>query len=376
MGDIGDAIGTASEGALAGAVVEHEGHSGSPGPAPLDESGHTAEGRCLNCGTGLVGSHCHACGQRAHVHRTLGAFFHDLVHGVLHFDGKLWHTLPLLFWHPGRLTREYIEGRRARYVSPIALFLFVVFLTFAIWNMLGGIGNFEPEMNPAGRTELRRGIEQFDRQISATQDEIAAARQAGMDERRVRELEAKLLEYRTEKQIAEGLLRATGDAAPEARAKGDEASLATDPGSEAADNRMSWFNAAWRQAKANPDLLIYKMQNNAYKFSWLLIPLSLPFMWLLFPFDRRFGLYDHTVFATYSIAFMSILAVAASLAARWDLTVLMIATLLFAPVHLYRQLRGTYGLSRRGAAWRLVVLSAMIWFVLALFTAIVLTLAL
>ncbi len=41
--------------------------------------------------------------------------------------------------------------------------------------------------------------------------------------------------------------------------------------------------------------------------SWLLIPLSLPFMWLLFPFSRRFRLYDHVVFVTYSLGFMTLL---------------------------------------------------------------------
>ena len=50
---------------------------------------------------------------------------------MLHFEGKVWRTLPLLAWQPGRLTREYMDGRRACYVSPIAMFLFVVFLSYA-----------------------------------------------------------------------------------------------------------------------------------------------------------------------------------------------------------------------------------------------------
>ena len=75
--------------------------------------GHTEESVCLNCGTPLVGSHCHQCGQRAHVHRTVTAFFHDLLHGVFHFEGKIWRTLPMLAWRPGQLTRRYIDGQRA-----------------------------------------------------------------------------------------------------------------------------------------------------------------------------------------------------------------------------------------------------------------------
>ena len=86
--------------------------------------GHTHERACLNCGAALTGDYCHACGQHAHVHRTVSAFFHDLMHGVLHFEGKIWRTLPLLVVRPGELTWRYIEGQRARFVSPIALFLF------------------------------------------------------------------------------------------------------------------------------------------------------------------------------------------------------------------------------------------------------------
>ena len=79
-------IGTGA--AVAGAIERERGGSG----------GHTREGACLNCGAELVGPHCHACGQRAHVHRTLAAFFHDLLHGVLHFEGKTWRTIPMLAW--------------------------------------------------------------------------------------------------------------------------------------------------------------------------------------------------------------------------------------------------------------------------------------
>lgn len=126
LGDMADAL------AAARAV---EPHAGEQLP------GHTHETACLNCGTALIGSHCHACGQAAHVHKTLGAFFHDLLHGVFHFEGKIWRTLPLLFFRPGKLTREYIDGRRASYVSPIALFLFCVFLLFTTFNAFSdGIG--------------------------------------------------------------------------------------------------------------------------------------------------------------------------------------------------------------------------------------------
>jgi hypothetical protein len=87
------------------------------------------------------------------------------------------------------------------------------------------------------------------------------------------------------------------------------------------DKPLGEFKTGWprldkgiAKANANPDLLFYKLQTNAYKFSWALIPLSVPFVWLLFLHRRRyrqeFGAYDHTVFVTYSITFMSMLVMA------------------------------------------------------------------
>src|SRR5438309_6864438 len=122
MGEI-EAIGDAITGGVLGRAAE---------PLAGEAGGLAHETICLNCGAELAGPYCHRCGQHAHVHRTLRAFFHDFAHGVLHFEGKIWRTLPMLAWRPGELTRRYIDGQRASFVSPIALFLFCVFLMFAV----------------------------------------------------------------------------------------------------------------------------------------------------------------------------------------------------------------------------------------------------
>ena len=116
---------------------------------PEAGEGQAAPGNCQNCGANLIGAHCHACGQKAKVHRTLRAFGHDILHSVLHFDGKIWRTLPMLFWNPGALTRRYVHGERAKFVSPLALFLFTVFLTFAVFNWLvPGAGQVDDIFSP------------------------------------------------------------------------------------------------------------------------------------------------------------------------------------------------------------------------------------
>jgi hypothetical protein len=100
-----------------------------------------------------------------HVHRTLGAFWHDVAHGVLHFEGKIWHTLPLLAWRPGDLTRRYIRGQRARFVSPIALFLFSLFLMFALFNTVGA-----PLIGIGERGDAPAEVRKLDNEIAALEE--------------------------------------------------------------------------------------------------------------------------------------------------------------------------------------------------------------
>jgi hypothetical protein len=335
----GELIGDIAQGALTARVLE-------PAHGEATDDGHTHESACLNCATPLVGRHCHQCGQAAHVHRTLAAFFHDLLHGVFHFEGKIWRTLPLLAWNPGRLTREYIAGRRASYVSPIALFLFVVFLTFAVFNVLGSPLHFNDD--PKAMAEARAGAEQ---EVQALERKQAEAKTRGET---VPGLEGQLEGARAARD-AIGAVDQAGKITSELESSDRISSL--EP-----------LNVAWRKAKRNPDLLIYKLQTNAYKYSWLLIPLSVPFLWLLFPFNRRFHLFDHTVFVTYSLSFMLLLTAAISLVVVWGRADALVAVLFFyAPFHMYRQLRHAYGLTRFGAWWRTWLLCLFAVSVLALF---------
>ena len=86
--------------------------------------------KCLNCDTGLAGRFCHQCGQDADTHhRTIGHLIFEAFEGLFHVDGRLWQTLPPLFFAPGRLARDLMDGRFARHVPPFRIFL-VALLVF------------------------------------------------------------------------------------------------------------------------------------------------------------------------------------------------------------------------------------------------------
>jgi hypothetical protein len=343
MSDFGEGIAELGQGAMAARAMEPRAGEAVP-------DGHTHEAACLNCGTALLGSHCHACGQSAHVHRTMGAVLHDIMHGVLHLDGKIWHTLPLLAWRPGQLTRRYIDGQRARFVSPIALFLFSVFTMFAVFSIMG-ISTPSGRGGAALETDLAAAESKLESETRALSGQLVTQKAARGD---TAELEAKLERARNDLQLLREL---------SIPASGSWQDAKIDTGWKRLDKGI----IKWRD---NPGLMLYKLQTNAYKFSWLLIPISLPFMWLLFAWRRRFGMYDHAIFVTYSIAFMSLLLIVLTVAGGAGLSggaalgIFSIAALL----HIYRHLKGTYELSHFSAAWRTMVLTLFITvFIVGLF---------
>ena len=128
------------------------------------------------------------------------------------------------------------------------------------------------------------------------------------------------------------------------------------------------FKAISAAAK-DPEFAYYKLKANAYKFSWALILFSMPFVWLLFPFNRRFKMYDHAIYVTYSIAFMSLLFSLSMLLSALHVTAGLVTTalLLYAAWHMYRQMKDAYSLSRFGAMWRLPLLYMFACLALALF---------
>jgi hypothetical protein len=324
MGEF-EAIGDAVTGGLLARAVE-------PTAGEVGADGHTHEKCCLNCGIVLTGPYCSACGQKAHVHRSLRAFIGDFVAGLLNFEGKFWRTLPMLVWQPGEMTRRYIAGERARFISPIALYLFTVFAMFAVLNFTGAL-DADPE---SFKTELKEEIANDQRALARLE---AKRKDPATLKAELAELDRKIAKRKED--IADSQKIVTGQP------------IVVDEGDE---ELPEWIGPVVENAQKNPELLSQKVQEAASKYSWLLIPISVPFLWLLFPFRRRHRLYDHTVFITYSLSFMMILVIAAGLLVSVGQTAL--ASLLFfvPPFHMYRHLKGAYELGRFGALMRTIAL--------------------
>jgi hypothetical protein len=357
--------------AAAAARVLDDGRDARPSPAA---QGHGAA--CLNCGTALQGDYCHACGQSAHVHRSVGHVFEELLHGISHFDSRFWRTVPLLLVRPGKLTRDYVMGKRQRYIAPVALFLLTIFTMFLVFGIAPG-----PSV-PAGAIELG-GAEadaaaaDLRQEVGRMEAELAKARSDPARAAEVPVLQTTLIATRAALDRAEQV-RADGGY----RSRGGTLADIVKEQSEANGLTIETGNPAWdakaRAALANPDFVFYKMKQKGYKLSFLLLPLSIPWMILLFAWKKDVKVYDHFVFLLYSISFMSLLFIAAvGLAAIGTVPDGVWSALLFVPfLHMLVQLKEAYALSWGSALWRAGVLSNLAVLTLSLYLALILLLGL
>lgn len=342
------------------------------GPQAGAHGHHAHGGDCANCGAALGGAFCHQCGQHAHVHKSLLHLGEEVLHGILHFDAKGWRTIPLLVARPGQLTRRYIDGQRTRFVSPLALFLFMVFFLFFVAALTGKSKvdlSDSPEAKTRALAEMRHDVDQARSKVRTAEADLAQATLGGKDLEQARE---DLEDARTDLagiENARTVFEQTGLMEAEDGVSVKSKGLKVD---------TPWpsVNTAVKHAAENPALTLYKVKSSGAKFSFLLVPISLPFLWLLFFWRPGVTMYDHAVFSLYSLSFMALMfalvfVIGAAGFGRAAGAIVLCAP----PVHMFVQLRGAYALSRGEALWRTVALLCMSGVVFLLYIALILTLA-
>jgi hypothetical protein len=349
-------------------------------PARQDTETHA---NCFDCGAALSGAYCSKCGQAAHLHRSLLHLSEQFLHGVLHFDAKGFRTVPLLFFRPGLLTRRYIEGQRTRYVSPIALFLFCIFLAYFVFSLVGEpkssmVNNVEDAA--AAKADVDQSFAEAESNLAQASKDLESARKSGVGvEAAQRAFAAATLAQKIVKLSRQAANRALEASAPSAAPAANSVIVADADSlkslmSESAKSipDVPGWKGRLRKSLSNPDLLFYQLKSTAYKYSFMLIPISLPFLWLMFAWRRGVRMYDHAIFSLYSISFMSLLFTLLALISAAGLpSVVAPGIMLVPPVHMFMQLRETYALSIFSALWRTLALLSICGTAFLLFLAFV-----
>jgi len=312
---------------------------------------------CLNCGTRLRGQYCGECGQRARnrlisLWQLLSEAFGDL----LEFDSRLWRTLIPLLIRPGQLTRDYLEGRRARFMPPFRTYLVlsVIFFVVAFFDPRDDMSLlFEPPPEP-------------------TAEETAA-----------QEAEAEQAKQEVIQELAEdGII--IGDAIPEEHAEAIQEQI-----EETVDEDGQGFNLQidddtgecsiegddiadlpqWLQRRLTPERLEHICErvaadkgatfldlllDNIPIALIVLLPLMALVLKILYPLSRRYFV-EHLLFFVHFHAFFFLILTLQILFAR--ITSLLpipeaiailtiVAAALYIPVYLYMAMRRVYGQGR------------------------------
>ena len=112
---------------------------------------------CQNCGEPLTGPFCAACGQRDEARiLPLKHLLHEVFHEIVHLDARFFRTL-LALVRPGALTREYLEGRRARWFPPFRLYLLVSLAFFAAASLGPTTKDFRITFNEPAQVSVGAG---------------------------------------------------------------------------------------------------------------------------------------------------------------------------------------------------------------------------
>ncbi|KMQ59288.1 hypothetical protein ACM46_19335 [Chryseobacterium angstadtii] len=109
---------------------------------------------CLNCGHQVEERFCPHCGQEnVESRQPFHYLFTHFIEDFTHYDGQFWKTIQYLLIRPGKLTKEYLAGKRQLYVVPVKLYIFISFLTFFVPAILPHTEDSSPKEEKVEKAE-------------------------------------------------------------------------------------------------------------------------------------------------------------------------------------------------------------------------------
>jgi hypothetical protein len=278
---------------------------------------------CLNCGTPLQGPFCHYCGQPdKNFLRFFPVLLRELLEDFVDFDSRFMRTMRPLLFKPGKLTRDYLDGRRFRYTPPLRLYIFSSIACFFVAALLASDALV---FNGDGATadEVVSGV-----RIGIVNDPEVREALEGLDP----ETRAKVDEALREAAEAQDSNAAAGEPADmepagEDGAPGDPDAAAEDSpfmiGDKPWDRETNPFIVQWlpdwvndwindeieqspakgREIAENPDLMREKIFDVLPATMFVLLPLVALLFKFWYLFARKYYI-EHLIFALHNHAFL------------------------------------------------------------------------
>ncbi|WP_430404446.1 DUF3667 domain-containing protein [Hyphomonas sp.] len=314
---------------------------------------------CANCGQVVPDRFCTTCGQLASdFHRPFWELIAGSLGDMFALDGRLFRSVPMLMFRPGRMTRNYLNGQRARYVPPFRMFLLasiIFFLTvFTLGDELGWFDGWRFDPVPNGGFSL--GAPESGKQ-AVLGDLDPHLEQADIDPP-TREIIANSVVDGVEALPFGELVQADGKidrvklrAFVESRMEANVDPAEMETAYLAADRAATVYE--------NQDRFGVRLREWAPRFSVLFLPVFSLLLTLLYAWHRRVYMFDHLIaglhFQTFLYVLGTLLLLAAAVfpqGADWLIGGGFLAII----AYLYRMLRITYGSGRILSAFRTSIL--------------------
>ncbi len=343
----------------------------------LKYRGHT----CSNCHLPLEKSdqYCPNCGQLNSTKKlTFDDFFNEFFSGVFAYDSRFQRTLRVLLFNPGKISRDYIQGKRIRYANPFRFYLSASIIFFLLFNYtfdLDGarfgpqdrdLQNIEGEVNPP--VPPTAGLDSINK--------ILTSPEVGLDSIKTDSVAKKTYkDYMvTEKETdSMGFLNALSKKFTLYYEYQDETGIYNPQrGLDSLHFSHTKYNQ-WIYKKSvdagifknNPKLFVDYFISKLPFIIFFYLPVFALFIWLLYV-RRPFNYMEHLIFAFHvqtTLFVLYILGLLFDLAVNqnWGITT---ANILFA-AYLYKSMRNFYGQGRVKTFLKFIILN-LIFLILAM----------
>ncbi len=301
------------------------------------------EGHCANCNTELQGAVCHHCGQLAdEFHRPVRGLLGEIIEGLFALDGRVARTIPNLLLRPGRITRAYLKGQRARFMPPFRLYIVASLIFFLLVPLVANSVTGPDPQVVRGAIEEAGNIEaQIDRAEASgefTPEQAAEARQA-YEESGLATLFGTRDEGAAEPPASDAEpVDPTSDGVVPDEAVPDRSSSASIP-----DQTPDWLGERINRVAEDPAAWLERAQSWVPRIMFVMVPVYALLLSLTYAWRRGFFLYDHLIVSVHFHAalFLS-MAVFYLLANFMSGPLMFLAGLIYSNAYLYRLHRVVY----------------------------------
>jgi len=265
------------------------------------------ENDCLNCGTLLEGKYCHNCGQEnLELKESFGHMMNHAISDYFHFDHQFFHTLKPLLFKPGFLTNEYMNGRRAQYLHPVKMYIFISIVYFLL---LFNTGNNEVVKINTGVKTPAATAKHIDslRQSLAKNHNLSAAQKTKIVNDEIKheaDLKAKADADTVNKNFKSGLLIMTADTSYQKHiAKQQKLPEVKRDGWLSRLYNKKAFDYKNKYGTRSKEVFFDEIKHNTPKMMFLLLPLFALILKITFWRNKKFYV-EHLIFTFHLHCFM------------------------------------------------------------------------